>query len=144
MKIPHPGELRQLVEICCTVHEINENGFPVETEQVVCQVWAKAEDCDSRYFTSGDKENTERGIWFTIRWRNDVRPGMWVLWNGQKQIITEICEYDFKWASLFSRARGRPLRRMQLRRSSIWFTPPRPMRTSIGTMQTVVTAFTFT
>ena len=36
MKIPHPGELRQLVEIGRTVHEINENGFPVETEQVVC------------------------------------------------------------------------------------------------------------
>ena len=66
MKIPHPGELRQLVEIGCTVHEINENGFPVETEQVVCQVWAKVEDCDSRYFTSGDVENTERGIWITI------------------------------------------------------------------------------
>ena len=96
MKIPHPGELRQLVEIGRTVHEINENGFPVETEQVICQVWAKAEDCDSRYFTSGDTENTERGIWFTIRWRNDVQPGMWVLWNGQKQIITEIGEYDFK------------------------------------------------
>lgn len=96
MKIPHPGELRQLVEIGCTVHEINENGFPVETEQVVCQVWAKVEDCDSRYFTSGDVENTERGIWFTIRWRSDVQPGMWVLWNGQKQIITEIGEYDFK------------------------------------------------
>ena len=32
MKIPHPGELRQLVEIGRTVHEINENGFPVETE----------------------------------------------------------------------------------------------------------------
>jgi len=74
----------------------NPAGFPVETEQVVCQVWAKAEDCDSRYFTSGDAENTERGIWFTIRWRNDVRPGMWVLWNGQKQIITENGEYDFK------------------------------------------------
>ena len=58
MKIPHPGELRQLVEIGRTVHEINENGFPVETEQVVCQVWAKAEDGDSRYFTSSDVENT--------------------------------------------------------------------------------------
>ena len=93
---PHPGELRQLVEIGRTVHAINENGFPVETEQVVCQVWAKVEDCDSRYFTSGDTENTERGIWFTIRWRNDVQPGMWVQWNRQKQVITEVGEYDFK------------------------------------------------
>ena len=96
MKIPHPGELRQLVEIGRTVHAINENGFPVETDQVVCQVWAKAEGCDSRYFASGDAEHTERGIWFTIRWRCDVQPGMWVRWNGQKQIITEIGEYDFR------------------------------------------------
>ena len=78
MKIPHPGELRQLVEIGRTVHEINENGFSVETEQVICQVWAKAEDCDSRYFTSGNAENTERGIWFTIRWRSSPGCGIFI------------------------------------------------------------------
>lgn len=38
MKILHPGELCQLVEIGRAVHEINENGFPIETEQVICQV----------------------------------------------------------------------------------------------------------
>ena len=96
MKIPHPGELRQLVEIGRTVHEINENGFPVETEQVICQVWAKAEDGDSRYFTSGDAENTERGIWFTIRWRSDVQPGMWVLFQGEKWNISTLGEYSFR------------------------------------------------
>ena len=45
---------------------------------------------------TGTEAEGYRGIWFTIRWRNDVQPGMWVLWNGQKQIITEIGEYDFK------------------------------------------------
>ena len=51
MKIPHPGELCQLVEIGKTVNIVNENGFPVETEQVICQVWAKAEDLYSVFLS---------------------------------------------------------------------------------------------
>ena len=42
MKIPHPGELRHLVEIGRTFNAVNENGYPVETDQVVCRVWAAA------------------------------------------------------------------------------------------------------
>ena len=47
MKIPHPGELRHLVEIGRTVNAVNENGYPVETDQTICRVWAAAEDDSS-------------------------------------------------------------------------------------------------
>ena len=56
MKIPHPGELRHLVEIGRTVNAVNENGYPVETDQTICRVWAAAEDDSSRYFFSADAE----------------------------------------------------------------------------------------
>ena len=95
-KLEHPGALRHLVEIGQTVNEINENGYPAPTDRVICRVWAAAEDDSSRYIFSADAENAERGLAFTIRWRDDIRPGMWVMWNGEKQIITKLGEYDFK------------------------------------------------
>ena len=82
MKIPHPGELRHLVEIGRTVNAVNENGYPG--------------DDSSRYFFATDAENAGRGLAFIIRWRADVQPGMWVKWNGEKQNITALGEYDFK------------------------------------------------
>ena len=96
VKIPHPGELRHLVEIGRTVNAVSENGYPVETDQTVCRVWAAAEDDSSRYFFAADAENAGRGLAFIIRWRADVRPGMWVKWNGEKHNVTALGEYDFK------------------------------------------------
>ena len=49
-----------------------------------------------RYFFAADAENAGRGLAFIIRWRADVQPGMWVKWNGEKQNITTLGEYDFK------------------------------------------------
>ena len=97
MNTPHPGQLRHLLDIGKTENVVNANGYPVETDVVVCRVWAGAEDDDtSRYFTAADAENAERRICFIIRWCNDVKAGMWVMWNGEKQLITEIAEYDYK------------------------------------------------
>ena len=79
-----------------TVNAANENGYPVETDEVVCRVWAAVEDDSSRYVVAGDTETAKRGLCFIIRWRGDIQPGMWVLWNGEKQIITRLGEYDFK------------------------------------------------
>ena len=97
--IPHPGQLRHMVEIGRTVNAINENGYPEETDEIVCRVWAAVEDDSSRRAAIefvGQAETAERGLCFAIRWRGDILPGMWVLWNGEKQTITKLGEYDFK------------------------------------------------
>ena len=96
MHIPHPGQLRHMVEIGRTTNTVNENGYPEAADQVICRVWAGCEDDSSRYFFSSDAENTERSLCFIIRWRSDIHAGMWVMWNGEKQIITKVGEYDFK------------------------------------------------
>ena len=93
---PHPGDLRHRVEIGYTENTINENGYPDEKDVIICKTWASAIDAGNQSYRSADVMNTEAVINFTIRYRADVQPGMWVLWNGQKQIITEIGEYDFK------------------------------------------------
>ena len=96
MKMPHPGELRHRIEIGKTVNTVNENGFPVETETVLHTVWAGIEDGSSRWYYAADANNAERGLMFVVRWLPGIAPGLWVRWNGEKHLITEIGEYDFK------------------------------------------------
>ena len=94
--IPHPGQLRHMIEIGRTVNAVNENGYPIETDEVVCRVWAAVEDDSSRYLIAGDAETAERGLRFIIRWRGDIRPGMWVRFRDEKHQIEKVEEYDFR------------------------------------------------
>jgi SPP1 family predicted phage head-tail adaptor len=96
MTIPHPGQLRNLVEIGRAVNAPSENGYTVETEEVVCRVWASVEDGSSRYLVAGDAGTAARGLVFVIRWRGDVVPGMWVRFRDEKHRIEKVEEYDFK------------------------------------------------
>ena len=93
---PHPGDLRHLVEIGYTVSEINENGYPLATDVVVCRVWAGAIDAGNQHYRSADTMNTEAVINFTIRYRSDIKPGMWVRFQGEKWDISTLGEYGFK------------------------------------------------
>ena len=93
---PHPGDLRHLVEIGYTENLINENGYPEPTDTVVCTVWAAAVDAGNQHFRAADAVNTEQVINFTIRYRDDIVPGMWVRFRGEKWLISTLGEYEFK------------------------------------------------
>ena len=93
---PHPGDLRHLVEIGYTRNDINENGYPDATDVVVCRVWAAAVDAGNQHYRSADVMNTEAVINFTIRYRSDIKPGMWVRFQGEKWNISTLGEYQFK------------------------------------------------
>ena len=93
---PHPGDLRHLVEIGYTENAINENGYPEATDVVICCVWADAVDAGNQHYRSADVMNTEAVINFTIRYRSDIRPGMWVRFKGEKWSISTLGEYQFR------------------------------------------------
>ena len=92
---PHPGILRHRVEIGYTVNTINENGYPEPKDVVVCCVWASAVDAGNQSYRAADAMNTEAVVNFTIRYRRDIKPGMWVLFNGEKWHISTLGEYAF-------------------------------------------------
>jgi SPP1 family predicted phage head-tail adaptor len=96
MYTPHPGKLRYMIEIGKTFSVTNENGYPEESDSVLYRVWAGIEDDSSRWFNAAGTDNAERGLCFVIRRLAEIRPGMWIRWNGEKQLITKIGEYDFK------------------------------------------------
>ena len=93
---PHPGDLRHMIEIGYTENQINENGYPEPTDVVVCRVWAAVTDAGNQHYRSADVMNTEAVINFTIRYREDIKPGMWVRFQGDKWNISTLGEYSFK------------------------------------------------
>ena len=90
---PHPGDLRHLVDIGYTENRINENGYPEPTDVVLCRVWASATDAGNQHYHSADVMNMEAVINFTIRWRSDVKPGMWVRFEDEKWDISTLGVY---------------------------------------------------
>ena len=93
---PHPGDLRHKIEIGYTENAINENGYPTPTDVVVCRVWAAVTDAGNQHYRAADVMNTEAVINFTIRYRKDIKPGMWVRFQGEKWNISTLGEYSFK------------------------------------------------
>ncbi len=92
---PHPGLLKQRIEIGRTENVVNENGYPEPKDVVTCRVWASAVDAGNQHYRAADVMHSEPVINFTIRHRNDVEPGMWVKFRGKKWIISLLGEYQF-------------------------------------------------
>lgn len=93
---PRPGDLRHLIEIGYTENKINENGYPEPNDVIVCRVWAAVVDAGNQHYRSADVVNTEAVLNFTIRYRTDVKPGMWVKFQDEKWNISTLGEYSFK------------------------------------------------
>ena len=77
-----------------TVAEVKTH--PEPTDVVVYSVWASAIDAGNQHYRSADVMNTEQVVNFTIRYRPDVKPGMWVLFQGEKWNISTLGEYSFR------------------------------------------------
>ena len=97
---PHPGDLKHRVDIGYTVSGANANGYPEERDVVVCRVWASAIDAGNQHYRSADVMNTEAVVNFTIRYRPDIKPGMWVKFRDEKWYISTLGEYGFARAYL--------------------------------------------
>lgn len=93
---PRPGELNQRVTIIKKTNVINENGYPEETQQKVCTVWAKVEQSGDANGKQANATGIVQALNFAIRFRKDVLAGMWVKFDGALWQITALGHYDFK------------------------------------------------
>ena len=87
----NPGDLRHLVEIGCTENTVNEMVSSRMTSWSAGHGpawWTRATN-----YRAADVMNTEAVINFTIRYRADVKPGMWVRFQGEKWDISTLGEY---------------------------------------------------
>ena len=53
-------------------------------------------DAGNQHYRAADVMNTEQVINFTIRYRDDIKPGMWVRFREEKWDISTLGEYSFK------------------------------------------------
>ena len=60
------------------------------------KTWASVVDAGNQHYRAADVMNTEQVINFTIRYRSDIKPGMWVRFRGEKWDISTLGEYSFK------------------------------------------------
>lgn len=63
---------------------------------MVCKAWASVIDAGNQHFRSSDAMSTEQVLNFTIRYRADVKAGMWVRFQGEKWTISTLGEYSFQ------------------------------------------------
>lgn len=92
---PHAGDLKHRIEIGYTEHIVNPNGYPDDNDVTLCKVWAAVVDAGNQHYRAADVMNTEAVLNFTIRYRDDIVPGMWVKFHGKKWIISTLDEYQF-------------------------------------------------
>ena len=85
-----------MIEIGYTQSTVNENGYPVPTEVLVCKVWSAVTDAGNQHYRSADVMKTEAVINFTIRYRPDIKPGMWVRFREKVWHISTLGEYGFR------------------------------------------------
>ena len=97
---PHPGDLCHLVEIGYTENAINANGYPEPKDVVLCRVWASAVDAGNQHYRAADVMNTEQVINFTIRYRKDVKPGMWVRFQDDRPVGYRTYVYLNLWSDI--------------------------------------------
>ena len=96
MYTPHPGELDTPIDIYKTVNALNDNGYPVETKTLVCHVWADVKDASSSYSRAADTDITSVGLRFIIRYRSDVKEGMYVAYEGKKHQIETMGKFEHR------------------------------------------------
>lgn len=95
-KEPKAGELNQRIEIVSPIAVIDEDGYPVTHDEVICNAWAQVTQ-------SGDSTNPEANanaqacaLNFAIRYQEGIRPGMVVIFDGGRYEIVAVGGFDFK------------------------------------------------
>jgi SPP1 family predicted phage head-tail adaptor len=91
---PKAGDLRHRIAVGRTATATNENGYPMETDTVICRLWASARDAGYKEFFEAASSNLEDVINFSIRYRPDVEPGMWVEFESQRREIVQVNGFD--------------------------------------------------
>ena len=93
----HPGNLRHLIDIVRVTSVINENGYPVTRDEIVCRkLWAAASDEHDQTTRAADSIVHHDIVHFVIRHRSGIEAGMIVVFGGKRYTITSVDHSDFR------------------------------------------------
>lgn len=97
---PSAGELNQRLEIVSVINTIDAEGYPEETSVSVCECWGQAIISGDAAYEAANAATETGAYLFTIRWRNDVKVGMYVHFEGKYYLINALNDFDNKKAFL--------------------------------------------
>jgi len=90
------GEMRHRITIQRVTISTNENGYEVETPEVIKEVWAKVSNLHGKEFFEAKAVQAENTVKFTIRYISGLDQSMQILFQGQTYSITTIDNIKYR------------------------------------------------
>ena len=92
--MPRPGELRRKIKIGRTEAVQNENGYPEDRDEYIWEGFAKVEKSGYNQTADTGANVVMQAMNFSIRYREGIREGMWVEFEGRRWYIIDMLDYD--------------------------------------------------
>jgi SPP1 family predicted phage head-tail adaptor len=90
------GEMRHRITIQSVTISTNENGYEVETPEVLKEVWAKVSNLHGKEFFTAKAVQAENTVKFTIRYMSGLDQSMQILFQGKVYNITAIDNIKYR------------------------------------------------
>ena len=90
------GEMRQRIAIQRVIISTNENGYEVETPEVIKVVWAKVSNLHGKEFFEAKAVQAENTVNFTIRYISGLDQSMQIIFQGKTYNITTIDNIKYR------------------------------------------------
>jgi len=90
------GEMRHRITIQRVTISTNDNGYEVETPEVIKEVWAKVSNLHGKEFFEAKAVQAENTVKFTIRYISGFDQSMQILFQGKTYNITAIDNIKYR------------------------------------------------
>lgn len=94
--IPTAGDLNQRIRILAMQNTLDADGYAEETEKQICRVWAQVVQSGDSTFETANNNMQATALNFAIRYRKDIREGMFVEFEDERYRIVAIGGFEFK------------------------------------------------
>ena len=89
------GELNKRIQIVRNTLVENDNGFDEETEVVLYEVWAKAQNMSGTEIFKADSDFSKVTTRFIVRYLTNINTDDFIKFEGKKYNIVYINDYNF-------------------------------------------------
>lgn len=88
------GKLNQRVTLYRSVEGKSNSGAPTLELVKAVTAWAELITSSSGQSAVNDREQTQNGYQWRLRWRENIEPGYWMQWRGRWMKITGVNDSD--------------------------------------------------
>jgi SPP1 family predicted phage head-tail adaptor len=90
------GEMRHRITIQRVTISTNDNGYEMETPELIKEVWAKVSNLHGSEFFAAKAIQAENTVKFTVRYMSGLDQSMQILFQGKVYNITAIDNIKYR------------------------------------------------